>query len=306
MKLKDRFSWIKHLDFILIDLLCLMVAFIIAYFIRFEKMNLFEDREWSVLFLIICFVNLAVTILTRPYSGILRRRYYMQLRREIILLVNQVAFTCVIFYALKIGTFFSRKMIFIMFFLYFGMAQVSKYIRKKCLTHEFPFRKKEVIIKVEETKSKQDLDIIDERSKLQIIISSFIKRTFDIVGGLVGCLILIPLTAFVFVLNKINEEDDGPVFYIQDRIGKDGKLFKMFKYRSMVVDADEKLEEFLAENEDVKREFKIYRKLKNDPRVTKVGRFLRKTSLDEMPQFINVLIGQMSLIRTTTIFRKRN
>ncbi|MBR2247879.1 MAG: sugar transferase [Clostridia bacterium] len=296
MKLKDRFSWIKHLDFILIDLLCLMVAFIIAYFIRFEKMNLFEDREWSVLFLIICFVNLVVTFLTKPYSGILRRRYYLQLNKEIILLVNQVAFTCVLFYALKIGTFFSRTMIFIMYFVYFALSQISKYIRKKKLTGELPLKRREIIIKVENTKGETELDCIDKRSKISKLVSSFIKRTFDIIGALLGCLILIPLTAFVFVLNKLNEEDDGPIFYIQDRIGKDGKIFKMFKYRSMVVDADEKLEEFLAENEDVKNEFKIYRKLKNDPRVTKVGKFLRNTSLDEMPQFINVLKGDMSII----------
>lgn len=78
----------------------------------------------------------------------------------------------------------------------------------------------------------------------------------------------------------------------------------MFKFRSMVVDADEKLERFLEENEDVKEEFMVYRKIKNDPRVTKVGKFLRRTSLDEFPQFINVLLGDMSLIRTTSLLRK--
>lgn len=83
---------------------------------------------------------------------------------------------------------------------------------------------------------------------------------------------------------------------MQERIGQDGKRFKMLKFRSMVVDADEKLKSFLEENEDIRNEFYVYRKIKNDPRVTKVGRFLRKTSLDEFPQFINVLLGDMSII----------
>ena len=124
----------------------------------------------------------------------------------------------------------------------------------------------------------------------------FFKRTIDIIGGIVGCTLLIPLTGVVFALNKLNEEDDGPVFYIQDRIGQNGRKFKMLKFRSMVVDADEKLERFLEENEDVRKEFKVYRKIKNDPRVTKVGKFLRRTSLDEFPQFVNVLFGDMSLV----------
>ena len=123
-----------------------------------------------------------------------------------------------------------------------------------------------------------------------------LKRTFDIIGGLIGCIILIPLTGIVFILNKLNEEDDGPLFFVQERLGQYGTTFKLIKFRSMVVDADDRLERFSEENEDVRKEFKIYRKIKNDPRVTRVGKFLRKTSLDEFPQFINVLKGDMSLV----------
>src|SRR5699024_2650763 len=85
-------------------------------------------------------------------------------------------------------------------------------------------------------------------------------------------------------------------FYTQERIGKDGKHFKMYKYRSMVVGADEKLREYLAENEEAREEYAKYKKLKHDPRITKMGAFLRKTSLDEFPQFINILKGEMSLV----------
>ena len=91
-------------------------------------------------------------------------------------------------------------------------------------------------------------------------------------------------------------ENDGPIFYDQLRIGKNGKVFKMYKYRSMVIGADEKLHKYLEENEEARKEYKKYKKLKNDQRITKVGNFIRRTSLDEFPQFINVLKGDMSLV----------
>ena len=121
------------------------------------------------------------------------------------------------------------------------------------------------------------------------------KRAIDILGALCGMILLIPLTIGIWIANKI-AKDNGPIFYTQDRIGKDGKIFKMYKYRSMVVGADEKLKKYLEENEEARKEFKEYKKLKNDPRITKIGKFIRKTSLDEFPQFINVLKGEMSLV----------
>ena len=129
----------------------------------------------------------------------------------------------------------------------------------------------------------------------QSILYSIIKRVVDIVGGLVGTVILIPLTIFVFVANRING-DKGPIFYKHKRMGKDGQIFELYKFRSMVVDADAKLEKYLQENEEARVEWEENRKLKNDPRITKIGNFLRKTSLDEFPQFINVLKGDMSLV----------
>ena len=105
----------------------------------------------------------------------------------------------------------------------------------------------------------------------------------------------IPLTIGIAIANLICK-DNGPIFYSQYRMGKNGKLFKMYKYRSMVVGADEKLKKYLEENEEARKEYKKYKKLKHDARVTKVGEFIRKTSLDEFPQFINVLKGDMSLV----------
>ena len=123
----------------------------------------------------------------------------------------------------------------------------------------------------------------------------FIKRIIDIIGSLVGCIILIPLTVCIWIAN-IMAKDNGPVFYMQKRIGKNGKVFSMYKFRSMVVNADKKLKRYLLDNPEANEEFKKYRKLKEDPRITPIGKFIRKTSLDEFPQFINVLKGDMSLV----------
>ena len=136
---------------------------------------------------------------------------------------------------------------------------------------------------------------IDTIGYLSRQVTLFFKRIIDIIGAIVGIIILIPLTAVVWIVNKLNKED-GPLFYSQERIGKDGKHFKMYKFRSMVVDAEEKLEILLKENEDLRKEFEETRKLKNDPRITKIGKILRKTSLDEFPQFVNVLKGEMSIV----------
>lgn len=126
-------------------------------------------------------------------------------------------------------------------------------------------------------------------------ITAILKRIIDIVGALVGIAILIPLTLVVAVANFISG-DKGPIIYPHERIGRYGKHFKMYKFRSMVVDADAKLEELLENDEDARKEWEENRKLRNDPRITKIGRILRKTSLDEFPQFINVLKGEMSLV----------
>lgn len=134
------------------------------------------------------------------------------------------------------------------------------------------------------------------KKNLKIKIENIIKRIIDICGGLIGIIALIPLTIVIYIARIILHENDGPIFYEQLRIGKNGKTFRLYKYRSMVIGADEKLHKYLEENEEARKEYKEYKKLKNDPRITKVGKFIRKTSLDEFPQFINVLKGEMSLV----------
>ena len=132
--------------------------------------------------------------------------------------------------------------------------------------------------------------------KKQNIAYRFTKRFVDIIAGIVGVILLIPITLVVEIIRIIKKENDGPLFYTQLRIGKNGKQFKMYKFRSMCMNADERLKEYLQENEEARKEYKKYKKLKCDPRITKVGKVLRATSLDEFPQLINVLKGDMSLV----------
>ena len=114
----------------------------------------------------------------------------------------------------------------------------------------------------------------------------------DIAGALVGLSITLVLTPFIALAIKLDSK--GPVFFSQMRVGKNGRFFKLYKFRSMYIDAEERKKELMAQNEMSGPMFKV----EKDPRITKVGAFLRKTSLDELPQFFNILMGHMSLVGT--------
>lgn len=128
------------------------------------------------------------------------------------------------------------------------------------------------------------------------IVYRLVKRLMDIIGALVGIIILIPTSIAIYIARKILKEDNGPMFYEHLRYGKNGKMFRMYKFRSMCVNADKKLKEYLEENEEARKEFTENQKLKDDPRITRIGRILRKTSIDELPQVINILKGDMSFV----------
>lgn len=119
----------------------------------------------------------------------------------------------------------------------------------------------------------------------------FIKRLIDIVASILLLIILMPLFMIIMLLIYINSP--GPVFYKQTRVGRWGKLFTMWKFRSMYLDADKRLKEIMAENEMTGG---VIFKMKNDPRIIPIGRFIRKASIDELPQLWNVLKGDMSLV----------
>lgn len=120
------------------------------------------------------------------------------------------------------------------------------------------------------------------------------KRAFDIFCSLIGLILLSPLFLIVSIIIKIDSK--GPVFLVQKRIGKNGKEFNFYKFRSMVVNADNILFEMLEKDPKMKEEYEKNKKLNHDPRITKIGRFIRRYSIDELPQLLNILKGDMSVI----------
>ncbi|MEG0660814.1 MAG: exopolysaccharide biosynthesis polyprenyl glycosylphosphotransferase [Anaerorhabdus sp.] len=143
-----------------------------------------------------------------------------------------------------------------------------------------------------------DLDgllLISSSKGRSSICNRLVKRAFDILGGIVGCILLVPLTCYVKTIN-VKNGDNNPVFFLQKRIGRNGKEFNIYKYRTMVPNAEALLEDLMKVDPDIKEEYLTNKKLANDPRITLIGKMLRRNSLDEFPQLINVLRGEMSLV----------
>lgn len=141
----------------------------------------------------------------------------------------------------------------------------------------------------------QDILILPNKGTREILkeinIYKYVKRIMDFSLSLMGLIVLSPVFLLIAIL--IKKESDGPVFFKHKRIGKNGKEIYIYKFRSMVPNAEELIKKFTPEQ---MKEFKENFKLENDPRITKIGKFLRKTSLDELPQLINILKGDLSII----------
>ncbi len=138
------------------------------------------------------------------------------------------------------------------------------------------------------------------QQNLAKLSSRILKRLFDIIGAVAIITVLSPL--LLYISRKV-KKDGGPAIYGHERIGKNGQVFKCLKFRSMVINSKEVLEDLLANDEAAKNEWNATFKLKNDPRITKIGGFLRRTSLDELPQLFNVLRGEMSLVGPRPIIK---
>ena len=139
-----------------------------------------------------------------------------------------------------------------------------------------------------------------KEKRLEQAIYLGVKRAFDFTAGLVGCVCLLPVIVFVKIGNMVTG-DFKPMFLSQARLGKDGKVFYLLKFRSMVMlddgrQADALLVDLFKKNPELRKEYEKNHKLDNDPRITKMGKLIRATSIDELPQFINIFLGHMSLI----------
>jgi exopolysaccharide biosynthesis polyprenyl glycosylphosphotransferase len=141
---------------------------------------------------------------------------------------------------------------------------------------------------IRESNFQAQLEYVDNYKKNKAYY--FLKRTIDICASLLGIILLSPVMIGTVIAIRLNS--DGPAFFSQPRVGKDGEIFNMYKFRSMVTNAEKLLNNIKDKNEMSGPMFKM----KNDPRVTTVGRFIRRTSIDELPQLFNVLKGEMSLV----------
>lgn len=130
--------------------------------------------------------------------------------------------------------------------------------------------------------------------KLKMLWNLGIKRVLDLCLVIVGGLIILPLLLLIALFIKLTSP--GPVLYTQERLGLNGKKFRIYKFRSMIINADERLKKILEASPEMCSEYEMYRKLKNDPRITGIGKLLRRTSFDEFPQLLNILKGDMSLV----------
>jgi len=399
MHVQNKYSWIKHVDFIAINLFSLILSFVVSFYIKFDGLSLLFTPTWEGLLLILCLINIVVTLVVNPYSGILRRPYYMDAIKLFLLTVYSFVIVAIFFYLFKVGAVYSRITLVTTFILYYFASLILLYIRKALILSGriqlFNVRERQLLAVInlkglEELKETLDASEIKEYSvagycfpkddfdkdnidcvpvikradmvdyvlnnhiddvyisvapeefdpasyralvengvNVQLDIESLIgiptddqfisnvggyttlsvgpyamdsnqafyliiKRFLDIIFGLIGCVLLLPL-AIIIKISYLLAGDTASIFYTHKRIGQFGEPFQLYKFRSMVPNADEVLKELLKQ-EEYKKQWEKNQKFDKDPRITPIGRILRKTSLDEFPQFINVVKGDMSLV----------
>jgi len=402
---RDAKGWIKHLDFMILDLLVLQVAFVLSYVLRHGWINPYYTPLYAGMGVFLMLWDLVIVFFTEPFRNILKRGYYREMEAVIQQAIFVELFAVLYLFAQQAGESYSRISMLLMGVLYVGIGypvrllwklvlkktrregsrsllivctqenavktiknirdnnygmyrisglvlmdsgftgleisgvpvvaevgEVSAYAQKNWVdevfvnlpeTMELPHAMMDDFVEMgvtvhlnlsQVTHTPGRVQIVEKVGNYTVLTSSmnyattkqaFLKRAMDIAGGLVGCLICAVL--FVFVAPAIYISSPGPIFFKQERIGKNGKRFYMYKFRSMYMDAEERKKELMAQN---KMGNDLMFKLDFDPRIignrilpdgtrkTGIGQFIRSTSIDEFPQFFNVLKGDMSLVGT--------
>ncbi|HAQ3370957.1 TPA: sugar transferase, partial [Enterococcus faecium] len=397
-------GWSKHIDFILLDLFCVQLAFYISYVMRQGDWNPYVIPIYRHMAIFIELENLTIIFLFEAYKNVLKRGYY----KEAVASIKQsfmLLLVCSLYLiTMQDGNDYSRVSLFIMGVVYGLLTYIIRILWKGLLHHRMKngedvslvivtsqkiaknvvrnLKEKnygmyklsgvivvdrdmygttiggvpvvanadnaaeyllqnwvdEVFINVDEsvpypkeliarcsemglavhmnltkvsdsTRGKQfigrvgDYTVITSSINVMTMRQAFIKRTIDILAGIIGC--IATGVIFIFVAPVIYIKSPGPIFFAQERIGQNGKTFKMYKFRSMYMDAEERKAELMKEN---KMSNNLMFKMDFDPRIignkilpdgtkkTGIGQFIRSTSLDEFPQFYNVLMGKMSLV----------
>ncbi|HEN1999267.1 TPA: sugar transferase [Enterococcus faecium] len=401
---KNSSGWSKHIDFILLDLFCVQLAFYISYVMRQGDWNPYVIPIYRHMAIFIELENLTIIFLFEAYKNVLKRGYY----KEAVASIKQsfmLLLVCSLYLiTMQDGNDYSRVSLFIMGVVYGLLTYIIRILWKGLLHHRMKngedvslvivtsqkiaknvvrnLKEKnygmyklsgvivvdrdmygttiggvpvvanadnaaeyllqnwvdEVFINVDEsvpypkeliarcsemglavhmnltkvsdsTRGKQfigrvgDYTVITSSINVMTMRQAFIKRTIDILAGIIGC--IATGVIFIFVAPVIYIKSPGPIFFAQERIGQNGKTFKMYKFRSMYMDAEERKAELMKEN---KMSNNLMFKMDFDPRLignkilpdgtkkTGIGQFIRSTSLDEFPQFYNVLMGKMSLV----------
>ena len=402
---RDAKSWLKHFDFMVLDLVVLQIAFVLSYSIHHAWKNPYAEPLYANMSIFLMLCDLLIIFFTEPFRNILKRGYYREMEALVQQAVFVELFAVLYLFAQKVGGEYSRVSMLLMGILYVLIGYITRIVWKRILKKTRRAGNRSLLIVCDQSNAVKTIknirdnnygiyriaglvlmndgfegmeiggipvvadlasasayaqknwvdevfvnlpegaqipnclmddfvemgvtvhlnlsqithmpgrvQIVEKVGNYTVLTSSMnyattkqalLKRAMDIAGGLVGCLMCGVL--FLFVAPAIYISSPGPIFFTQERIGKNGKHFKMYKFRSMYMDAEERKKELLAQN---RHGGALMFKLDFDPRIignkilpdgtrkTGIGQFIRDTSIDEFPQFFNVLKGDMSLVGT--------
>ena len=398
-------GWTKHIDFMLLDVLCMQIAFIVSYIWRFGPGNPYIDKDYRILAAAFLLIDFFVEIVSDAFKNVLKRGYL----DELIATCKHVALVEIIttffLFTTQMGEIYSRMSYYIMIPIYILVSYLGRVVLKKivkkrsfasskkslfviapekllretlqglkengfgytqivaaatdadlngkticeipivanhdgivdyaceewvdevlippCAESEYPYEMADIFLEMgiavhtgiaKNGTAQGGYKQIEKIGDYTVVTSSvnyantsalLVKRGMDIVGGLVGC--LFTLIIMIFVGPMIYIASPGPIFFAQERVGRNGRKFKMYKFRSMYMDAEERKKELAAQNKvgdgmmfkmDFDPRIIGNKVLPNGKKKTGIGQFIRKTSLDEFPQFFNILVGDMSLVGT--------